>query len=66
MFHDRDTLKRMQAVSKAAEHSAFELYLFLAAFLHSAPQIITQMSFVLREGTFRDYKTSKDILFVIH
>lgn len=59
MFHDRDTAARRHATRKAAETSPFELYHFLQAFLHAAPQIMLQFYALLNEDLFRNYETSK-------
>ncbi|KAJ6637185.1 hypothetical protein Bhyg_09913 [Pseudolycoriella hygida] len=58
IFHDRDTYERHHAVHKAAETSPFELYHFLQAYLHAAPQIVLQFFILLRGDVFRNYETS--------
>jgi hypothetical protein len=57
LFHDKNTYERHQALTKAAENSPFELYHFLQAFFHSAPQIIVQLFILLRDDMFRNYDT---------
>lgn len=59
MFLQRNSAARQEATARAAETSAFELYHFLQAFLHAAPQIMTQFYMLLREDVFRNYETSK-------
>lgn len=62
LFHEKNTYERHQAMSKAAEHSPFELYHFLQSFFHSAPQIILQLFILLRDDLFRNYDTGDFIL----
>lgn len=59
LFHDKNTYERHHALTKAAEHSPFELYHFLQSYFHSAPQVIFQMFILLREDLFRNYDTGK-------
>ncbi len=59
MFHEKNSYERHHALAKAAETSPFELYHFLQSFFHAAPQIILQLSLVLRDNMFRNYDTSK-------
>ncbi|XP_062537338.1 uncharacterized protein LOC134205750 [Armigeres subalbatus] len=57
LFHDRSSYGRVQAVEKVRESSPFELYHFLQAFLHAAPQMLLQLYILLRDNTFRNYDT---------
>lgn len=66
MFHESQSAKRLEATARAAETSPFELYHFLQAFLHAAPQIMTQFYVLLREDVFRNYETSKCVKWVWH
>lgn len=59
LFHEKNTYERHQAMVKAAEHSPFELYHFLQAFFHSAPQVVLQLFILLREDLFRNYDTGR-------
>ncbi|CRL05141.1 CLUMA_CG017985, isoform A [Clunio marinus] len=58
LFHEKNTYERHHALTKAAEHSPFELYHFLQSFFHSAPQIILQIFILLRDDMFRNYDTA--------
>ncbi|CAO1431411.1 unnamed protein product [Diamesa serratosioi] len=58
LFHEKNTYERHQAISKAAQHSPFELYHFLQSFFHCAPQIILQLFVLLRANIFRNYDTA--------
>lgn len=44
-------------MSKIRETSPFELYHFLQAFLHAAPQMFLQLYILLRDNAFRNYET---------
>ncbi|XP_058811400.1 uncharacterized protein LOC131676301 [Topomyia yanbarensis] len=57
LFHERTSYGRVQSVWKIRETSPFELYHFLQAFLHSAPQMFLQLYILLRGNTFRNYDT---------
>ncbi|XP_055586477.1 uncharacterized protein LOC129739102 [Uranotaenia lowii] len=57
LFHDRSSYGRVQAVAKIRETSPFELYHFLQAFLHAAPQMFLQLYILLREDIFRNFDT---------
>lgn len=63
LFHDKNTYERHQAMTKAAEHSPFELYHFLQSFFHSAPQVILQLFILLREDFWRNYDTGEQHFF---
>ncbi|XP_021693472.1 uncharacterized protein LOC5569644 [Aedes aegypti] len=57
LFHEKTSYGRVQAVCKIRETSPFELYHFLQAFLHAAPQMLLQLYILLRDNTFRNYDT---------
>lgn len=59
LFYERESYERHHVLTKAAESSVFELYHFLQAFTHAAPQIVLQLYIVLREDVFRNYETSE-------
>ncbi|KAL1400987.1 hypothetical protein pipiens_006981 [Culex pipiens pipiens] len=57
LFQEKGSYGRVQAVGKIRETSPYELYHFLQAFLHAAPQMSLQLYILLRDNTFRNYDT---------